>query len=452
MKANVHIVPTNRDDRGFVIPIVDIPDSGERRELDIGLATLYHHFGLSNPRVMDLVLLASSCYMLDKVIPRWFGPDNWTRAFELSLPVSDPAAWTAVADRLSQTLEFLTGDFWSFSFGPLAAQIYRRPAGSRLRTIHYRRDQEHTVCLFSGGLDSLSGALDLLAGSPTKHLFLIGHYDYGTAGETQQRLYDGIKPDDAQRATLVQIRASHRPPGANEPTTRSRSLVFLALGMYAASILGPQVPLYAHENGFVALNLPLTPSRAGSCSTRTMHPFFLAQLTHVLGRLGLQNPIVNPYALKTKGECITGSLAGDMLRAVAAQSQSCAHPGRRQYWVRKSANNCGYCYPCLIRRAGMHAASLDDGRAYGIDVCAGELHSDDEGDSAADLRALLDFVSRDWSVAELRHEIIKIAQIDEASAQAAMAERGIAEIRRLLAEKGNAQLRAAVGTLPRRHD
>ncbi|MCC6192596.1 MAG: hypothetical protein IT318_26520 [Anaerolineales bacterium] len=452
MKADVLIVSSNRDDRGFVIPTVDLPEIRKRWELDIGLATLFRHFGLQHPKAMDLVLLASSCYLLDKVVSRSTGPDNWTRTFELSLPVSDPATWNAVAGSLSQTLEFLTGDFWSFSFKPLTAQVLRRPTGSRLRTIRYRRGQEHAVCLFSGGLDSLSGVLDLLASSPTKHLFLLGHYDLGPARETQRKLYDSLEPTYGERTTLVHVRAAHRPLGADESSMRSRSLVFLALGMYAASGLGPHVPLYAHENGFVALNLPLTPSRVGSCSTRTMHPFFLEQLAGVLSAVGLQNPILNPYAAKTKGECITESLASALLQTVADQSQSCAHPGRRQNWDRTSAINCGYCYPCLIRRAGMHAAGLDDGNEYGIDVCAGELRPGDEMDSAADLRALLDFVRQDWSLTELRKEIVKVALIDNVPAQAAMANRGIAEIRRLFAEKGNRELRAAIGAWPQRHD
>ena len=91
-----------------------------------------------------------------------------------------------------------------------------------------------------------------------------------------------------------------------EPSLRSRSIVFIGLGIYAASEVGAEIPLLAPENGTIALNLPLTPSRSGSCSTRTMHPFYLDTLRSVLNDLGLKNSLTNPLGLKTgKGECVT---------------------------------------------------------------------------------------------------------------------------------------------------
>jgi len=65
----------------------------------------------------------------------------------------------------------------------------------------------------------------------------------------------------------------------------------------------------------------------------------------------------------------------------------------RQDWKRKSATNCGYCVPCLSRRASLHAAKLDFGKQYGIDVCSDELTINSDRTSADDLRAVTNGLS-----------------------------------------------------------
>ena len=74
-------------------------------------------------------------------------------------------------------------------------------------------------------------------------------------------------------------------------------------------------------------------------------------------------------------------------------SVSCSHATRRQNWIRKSASHCGYCIPCIIRRAAIHKAGFDNGQDYGFDICEGELTIEDEK-SADDLRAMIDFINK----------------------------------------------------------
>ena len=69
------------------------------------------------------------------------------------------------------------------------------------------------------------------------------------------------------------------------------------------------------ENGYIALNIPLTPSRVGTCSTRTTHPYFLHTVRELTGLLGMTNPIENPLAGRTKGEVLALCQDQTMLRA-----------------------------------------------------------------------------------------------------------------------------------------
>ena len=102
--------------------------------------------------------------------------------------------------------------------------------------------------------------------------------------------------------------------------------------MYVARSLGKQTPLLMPENGAIALNIPLTPARRGSCSTRTAHPFFLNTLREILGKLGIENPLCNPLELKTKGECVQQCLDQNVLHATAKESVSCAKRSHKRTW------------------------------------------------------------------------------------------------------------------------
>jgi hypothetical protein len=170
-------------------------------------------------------------------------------------------------------------------------------------------------------------------------------------------------------------------------------LLFVAAGVAVASAIGDAVPLYVPENGFIGINVPLTAARSGSLSTRTTHPFFLDRLRDALDRLGVVNEIRNPYRLWTKGEVIVSSRNLDLLAALAPHSLSCAHPEAARYFDRPQGN-CGYCYPCLIRRASLYRAGLDSADGYAYDVLSEPGFIDGSGDRPLALRAVLRNLAR----------------------------------------------------------
>jgi hypothetical protein len=61
---------------------------------------------------------------------------------------------------------------------------------------------------------------------------------------------------------------------SREPSYRSRSLMFIALGTYFASRYN-DTELIIPENGTISLNHPLSASRRGSLSTRTISSLFI---------------------------------------------------------------------------------------------------------------------------------------------------------------------------------
>ena len=221
----------------------------------------------------------------------------------------------------------------------------------------------------------------------------------------------------------------------------------MALGVYAARSAGVEVPLYAPENGLIGMNIPLTPSRSGSCSTRTMHPYFLRRLGEILTRLGVRNQVVNPLELKTKGECILESGDSQLISSVVGRTVSCSHPTRKQYWKRRlpTVRNCGYCLPCVIRRAALNKAGLDVPSHYGIDVLQDELNLSDESESISDFLAVLNMLNSGKTRDDFKKDILSVANVDKLDERAAMIERGFEEIRLLVRQKGSRAVKRLTG-------
>lgn len=121
---------------------------------------------------IDLLVLAAHVHAADTRISRAEqSQDSWTREIRLVVPVSDPVRWGTATAMLKKSLDFLTGDRWTIGFRA-------RPA--RFATIAEEAPPSlicppfDSLSLFSGGLDSLIGAIDLLEDGATP--LLVNHY------------------------------------------------------------------------------------------------------------------------------------------------------------------------------------------------------------------------------------------------------------------------------------
>jgi 7-cyano-7-deazaguanine synthase in queuosine biosynthesis len=216
---------------------------------------------------------------------------------------------------------------------------------------------EDCVVLLSGGLDSLVGAIDLVAAG--KRPFAVSQIVRGDAEKQEQfaqRIGGGLRHLSLNHNTRV-------PDPENPPSQRARSITFLAYGVLAATTLsryqeGEHVTLYMCENGFISVNPPLTGTRLGSLSTRTTHPDFLRRVQQLVDAAGLRLKIENPYQYKTKGEMLAGCTDQSLLKAEAASSTSCGRYKRYGY------RHCGRCVPCQVRRAAFLAWGVTDTTDY----------------------------------------------------------------------------------------
>jgi hypothetical protein len=177
-------------------------------------------------------------------------------------------------------------------------------------------------------------------------------------------------------------------PDLHERTTRSRSALFLAGALATAAAAGPHVPVYVPENGWIGLNVPLTRARTGSASTRTTHPHFMTLFTAACRAIGIDNPLINPYRLQTKGEMLAACRNPRLLARLAPASVSCAHPETPR-WRGRPQGNCGYCLPCLVRRAALARIGHDQAGQYAWDALTDATLLEATERTGADLRALV---------------------------------------------------------------
>lgn len=317
--------------------------------------------GAVEPLNADLVRIAVAVRAVDASASR--GVRWGFRNLRVEVPVGKPKRWRRQATALNSLLGLLTGDTWDVRFTkenfPEEAVRMAFPGTSQ-------------VVLLSGGADSGAGAmLSALSLRKGQQQSLVSHFSTGHISPIQQRLASEIAaaaPDTSQEhIRLNHQRRKHGPSGARygrESSSRSRSLLFIALGLAAASI--ERVPLLIPENGFASINPPLGYDRRGSLSTKTTHPRFFNELRSLLGEVGGHAAFSNPYASTTKGEMF--AQLRDAMGAQAAANylsltNSCSHSGMRSYGVYPTVQ-CGVCFGCVLRRASFHAAGLEDQSEY----------------------------------------------------------------------------------------
>ncbi len=360
---NSHM-PTSKQ-KGDIIE-VSVPLVTEKgsllRDIDRTLDELKRNGIYPSETGFDILCLASLVYLADTRISRQLHSQNsWTREIEIILPVHNLELWSELGELFSKMLNFLTGDLWTISFSQ---------RDKELAESNENRQSYDAVSLFSGGMDSLISTINHLEHNHS--VALLSHAGDGYTKSAQQKLlteFHAMYPDNKPNYfnLWMVFDKDILPNSGIENTTRSRSFLFIAFGLFALSGMKSVKVLQVPENGLIALNVPLDDLRIGSHSTRTTHPFYISLWNAVTEKLGLPFSVENPYWNRTKGEMAAECLNKQFLLQVIKESTSCSSPQKAR-WKKQPSQHCGYCVPCLIRRAAMHKAYgfQNDTTAYSV--------------------------------------------------------------------------------------
>ncbi len=307
-------------------------------------------------RVQDLIEIAAIVYAADQSCKRLGGVtldygDKWHRTFRFELGVRDVAFWTRkdVQDCLTDMMSFVSEDNYEFVF----SQTKTPPIPDYLDFKSGMADPEpvERVILFSGGVDSLAGAVDEVL-VHKRRVALVSHKPVNHLAKKQRELVAEI----ARRVGKTQLRPVHFPVEANrigevegDATQRTRSFLYAAMAAAVADYFKLK-QIFFYENGIVSINLPLCAQEIGGRATRTTHPQTLDGYGRLFSMImGVPFSVENGLLWETK-EDVVRRLQNAGHADLIANTLSCSHT--RQFTMR--APHCGFCSQCLSR----HVAAL----------------------------------------------------------------------------------------------
>jgi hypothetical protein len=287
---------------------VELDSIGSRANVNIRFENVAKVFGQHlSPRFVDLLEIASYVFSADCATRRgteWSDKQStepWSRNFAFVIPVRDVAFWSSeqVQSLMVEVLTFLSDDKYSFSFVPLKSdrpyqQQYLDFAGFKDWPFH-RPDR---VIMFSGGLDSLAGAVE--TAKRGQNTVLVSHRPVSTMSARQSKLFQQLARAFPRRFLHVPVWINKNERFGQEPTQRTRSFLFAALGaVVGESINAGGVRFF--ENGVVSLNLPVADEVLRSRASRTTHPITLHLLQALCAAVAKRDFVIdNPYFYKTK--------------------------------------------------------------------------------------------------------------------------------------------------------
>lgn len=330
-----------------------------------------------DPQFLDLVEIAAYVYSADQATTRCrvdadrFGED-WRRDFHFHIPVRSPALWKSpkVISALTELLTFLSDDHFTFSFSPSKKEAdYEQQYLGFENESHDGRAFDRVV-MFSGGLDSLAGAMEEIL-TEKNRVVLVTHISTPKNNGFLASLKSQIASKAGQaKPHHVHVRASKQKRLGKEYTQRTRSFLFASFGATIARMLNLE-SLRFYENGVVSLNFPLSAQVIGSRATRTTHPKVLQGFERLFSAIGGGAfKVENPFLQDTKAGVIK-RLAELGCSEMLKTSISCAHTWERT----KQHTHCGMCSQCIDRRIAMVAA---DASTYDpLDRYAHDIFIDD---------------------------------------------------------------------------
>ncbi|MFH1980364.1 MAG: hypothetical protein ABIL58_00840 [Pseudomonadota bacterium] len=318
----------------------------------------------------DLVEIATYVYCADQAVTRGgdgvdnFG-ENWRRRMFFRIAVRNPDLWNSspLKDLLIETLSFLSEDEYHFDF----VKLEKQPPNQTY--LEFGADPPEEVMLFSGGLDSLGGAVEEAVANSRK-IVMVTHKPTHKLNRRHRKLLELLSSAAAHKPLHIPITINKKKFLGREYTQRSRSFLYAALGATVAQMFNLH-RIRFYENGIISFNLPLSAQVVGARATRTTHPQVINGFADIFSTLsGKPFTVENPFLWKTKTEVINDIVKADCADTIKFAT-SCTHT----WEMTKLHTHCGTCSQCIDRRFAILAADAgkhDPKEAYGVDLLVGE--------------------------------------------------------------------------------
>lgn len=403
-------------------------------------------------RYIDLLEIAAYVFSADRLIPRGRSEavefQSWARNIEFHVPVRDVEFWSRpdVCEVLCEALLFMSGD----------AEIRFCFSESRDRTCEnlfsggeFKLPQsEARVILFSGGLDSFAGTLEVLE-STREDVCLVSHQASHRLKRTQKALVDALKRRYPERLVHYVFPLNLHGIRAPEETQRTRGFLFCSVALALAHALDRSC-IYVYENGITSLNYSRREDLLNARASRTTHPKTLALLSELFELLtGAALSVLNPFAHSTKADVVArilDSRSADLITSTVSCTKTFRDLG--------VATHCGTCFQCVDRRIAAYASGaehLDTAALYSTDIVRESIEGREEK------TVLVDYIRQAKEFSEITAETLLGSRLVETMHAVDLPSRrtdqmeAVDEIVRLLRRHG-AQVRTGLLSMRATHD
>lgn len=293
----------------------------------------------NNTMVLDFFdMVAYICYT-DFYTPRDEDVNNQEK-LNITVPVNNLDKFNEIKEDVEILLSYMTnGEKWIVNFEYVRdIKKVGREQKSICNGIKY-----NSVCVLSGGLDSMAGSVNEKKNKTIFVTFETNPIEVNNSNDVYENL---IKNDDNKHIVIKKIDLDKN----EHYTERTRSLIFIASSLLYADYYGiNEVKIY--ENGIMSLNPKFNFSRRVTKTTNQKTLFFI---NRILEKLEINIKVTNPFKYKTKAD-IVKIIPKEYDKYITNFTRTCSkNSGIRHFRNKKKGNfHCGVCIACILRQIGM---------------------------------------------------------------------------------------------------
>ena len=261
-----------------------------------------------------------------------------------------------------------------------------------------RIEKVDEICLLSGGIDSLAGAIKLIKDG--KKIACVYVSSAGHVKKSVDAVDEYLKQIGNGRYRLYSVSNKlENIYDKGDKVLQTRALVYLSIALIYARRSGAK-KIAIPESGPTMINIPINDSVK---PTRTVHPDFLESLKLFFNSLfddyrveGIYSPLGN----MTKVDAIHEIIIKNRAENIIPQTTSC--------FKMRTSTSCGKCYGCVTRRLSCIFAGIED-CTYEFDI-----FTDDKfiiKNNSANLVVVLDLVELaskvlNWDDLDARYKLM----------------------------------------------
>lgn len=355
-------------------------EGSKEQNVNLHLNTFVTKIYKLNSRLKDLLEIAGYVFAADRKTYRGKSDDleyhSWSRVFNFHIKVRDLDFWNRkeIQELLENALVFMSGDH-SYKFNFYQAEEDFPTSIFDNEKFEVQTPEKLKVALYSGGIDSLAGAIEALETTDSE-ICLVSHQS-GQPGTimTQRVIFEQLKSLYSDRCNHYKFHCGLHGIKSKDETQRTRSFLYCSTA-FAIAKTYKQDCIYVYENGITSLNFSETQDLMNARSSRTTHPQTLSRLEELFKAIAEEDfHIHNPFLFKTKTE-VAEVIKTHSKLDVFDTSVSCSVTRNKE----RGNTHCGKCSQCIDRRFAVYAAGIekyDDNGLYHFDFLQDDLIDDD---------------------------------------------------------------------------